>query len=222
MFNRAWKEVLRGWTFIGVSAAALLLLVLQFELRHDALRLAILEGAFGGKAEQSAPTSEASEAASTTEKSDIDPALIDEPAAPLDPEATEFSETETSEPAEPTEPCTILKDGGLIKDQRLNRFAQREVEVSQPTTVYAPITGTIVKLYESPNTGLTAYIVSKDELTCYALGGFQNVQESIKQGKMINCGSEMGEVTHILYLDHYKIPPGTSWWKGERTAPAAL
>jgi hypothetical protein len=58
IYNKALREVLRGWMFLGISAAVLAFLVIQFELREDDLRLAILEGSFPEAIEQptEAPT----------------------------------------------------------------------------------------------------------------------------------------------------------------------
>lgn len=221
IYNKALREVLRGWMFLGISAAVLAFLVIQFELREDDLRLAILEGAFSETTSQPIETPIViEESISPTEDADGLQAETEHWTPSVDGETSGASAP--LPPSTPDAPCRALDDLAVIAKQRLNTYGQRELDLRQEASVFAPITGEVVKIFNNPTMGLTVYLVNESGTECLGLGGFEALTPTVTKGRSLSCGTLLGTVQRRLYLERYQIAPGKEWWQGQRVDPAEL
>ncbi len=221
IYNKALREVLRGWTFLGISAAVLAFLVIQFELREDDLRLAILEGSFPEAIEQptEAPTV-IEDSVSAAESADGLKVETDSGPPSTDEEPSDASALVP--PPTPDAPCRVLDDLSAIVAQRLNTHGQRELDLRQEASVFAPIAGKVAKIFNNPTMGLTIYLVNESGTECLGLGGFDGLTPTVAKGRSISCGTLLGTVKGRLYLERYQIAAGKEWWQGQRIDPTEL
>ncbi len=221
IYNKAWREVLRGWTFLAISAVVLAFLVLQFELREDDLRLAILEGSFAeaGSKSPSEPPTVIEDSVSPTEDPGAAPS---EEQSPSRYTVEEENPDLPLPPQTPDAPCRALDGTAAIGGQRLNDYGQREVELVHQAQVFAPMAGEVVKIFNNPSMGLTVYLVNESGTDCIGLGGFSELAATVTKGRTLSCGTLLGSAQHRLYLERYKIAPGKEWWQGQRVDPAEL
>lgn len=222
IYNKAWREVLRGWTFLAISAAVLAFLVVQFELREDDLRLAILEGSFpeASNGQPAETPTLIEESVSPTEDSGAAPA--EEQSQIQQPEEEIFSPILPLPQQTHDAPCRALDNNDAITAQHLNDHGQREVELEGQAQVFAPVTGEVVKIFNHPTMGLTVYLVNESGTECLGLGGFSELASTVTKGRSLSCGTLLGTVPRRLVLERYQIAPGKEWWQGKRVDPSEL
>lgn len=168
------------------------------------------------------------------------------PTADLLPEATTFEDTDAlisqPESESPTlkpnprppegpsriQPYCIPITQVLTPEGRATHIQQQTsmlVWEQVPGTAVSTIaSGEVVRIHQSPYTGLTVYQQSDNGDFCIVYGYLGSIQPNVRKGARLACGETFGRASQTPGKPQFgiqltEIKPGKLWWQGEALSP---
>lgn len=112
-----------------------------------------------------------------------------------------------------------------------HRHEALDIPAPQGTSVHAVVDGTVAKLFNSKQGGITVYEFDDSGTYCYYYAHLDHYAPGLKEGMALHRGDVIGFVGNTgdaaggpphLHFAVFKLGPDKKWWQGEAIDPLPL